>query len=41
MNKDLRCSLRVRIFESIKYLGIPNVNMKYRSMGMTNSYRGN
>jgi len=27
------------IFERIKYLGIPNVNMKYRSMGMTNSYQ--
>ena len=28
-----------RIFEKIKDLGLPNVNMKYLSMGMTNSYR--
>ena len=28
-----------RIFEKIKELGLPNVNMKYLSMGMTNSYK--
>ncbi len=28
-----------RIFEKIKELGLPNVDMKYLSMGMTNSYR--
>jgi len=28
-----------RIFERIKGLGLPNVDMKYLSMGMTNSYR--
>ena len=28
-----------RIFEKIKALGLPNVDMKYLSMGMTNSYR--
>jgi len=28
-----------RIFERIKELDLPNVNMKYLSMGMTNSYR--
>ena len=27
------------IFERIKSLGLPNVDMKYLSMGMTNSYR--
>jgi pyridoxal phosphate enzyme (YggS family) len=27
------------IFERIKNLGLPNVDMKYLSMGMTNSYR--
>jgi len=27
------------IFEKIKELGLPNVDMKYLSMGMTNSYR--
>ena len=28
-----------KIFERIKALGLPNVDMKYLSMGMTNSYR--
>jgi pyridoxal phosphate enzyme (YggS family) len=28
-----------KIFESIKELDLPNVNMKYLSMGMTNSYK--
>ncbi|MBA7712971.1 Pyridoxal phosphate homeostasis protein [subsurface metagenome] len=28
-----------RIFEKIKELGLPNVDMKYLSMGMTNSYK--
>jgi len=28
-----------KIFENIKELDLPNVNMKYLSMGMTNSYR--
>jgi len=28
-----------KIFERIKNLGLPNVDMKYLSMGMTNSYR--
>ena len=28
-----------RIFEKIKTLGLPNVDMKYLSMGMTNSYK--
>jgi len=28
-----------RIFERIKKIGLPNVEMKYLSMGMTNSYR--
>ena len=28
-----------KIFEKIKNLGLPNVDMKYLSMGMTNSYR--
>jgi uncharacterized pyridoxal phosphate-containing UPF0001 family protein len=28
-----------RIFEKIKRLKLPNVEMKYLSMGMTNSYR--
>ena len=28
-----------RIFDQIKSLGIPNVEMKYLSMGMTNSYK--
>jgi len=28
-----------RIFEKIKALGLPNVDMKYLSMGMTNSYK--
>ena len=28
-----------RLFDSIKALGIPNVEMKYLSMGMTSSYR--
>jgi pyridoxal phosphate enzyme (YggS family) len=28
-----------KIFEEIKMLGLPNVDMKYLSMGMTNSYR--
>jgi len=28
-----------RMFETIKGLGLPNVDMKYLSMGMTNSYR--
>ena len=28
-----------KIFERIKALDLPNVNMKYLSMGMTNSYR--
>jgi len=28
-----------KIFEKIKTLGLPNVDMKYLSMGMTNSYR--
>jgi pyridoxal phosphate enzyme (YggS family) len=28
-----------RMFETIKALGLPNVDMKYLSMGMTNSYR--
>jgi hypothetical protein len=28
-----------RLFEKIKKLGLPNVDMKYLSMGMTNSYR--
>ena len=28
-----------RIFESIKKMGIPNVEMKYLSMGMSNSYK--
>jgi len=28
-----------KIFESIKNLDIPNVNLQYLSMGMTNSYR--
>jgi len=28
-----------KIFERIKALNLPNVNMKYLSMGMTNSYR--
>jgi len=28
-----------KIFERIKDLGLPNVDMKYLSMGMTNSYR--
>jgi len=28
-----------RIFERIKAIDLPNVNMKYLSMGMTNSYR--
>jgi len=27
------------IFEAVKNLGLPNVEMKYLSMGMTNSYR--
>jgi len=27
------------MFEKIKALGLPNVNMKYLSMGMTNSYK--
>jgi len=27
------------IFESIKYLGVPNVNMKYRFMKMMNFYK--
>ena len=28
-----------KIFERIKVLELPNVDMKYLSMGMTNSYR--
>ena len=28
-----------KVFEALKSLDIPNVNMKYLSMGMTNSYR--
>jgi uncharacterized pyridoxal phosphate-containing UPF0001 family protein len=28
-----------KIFERIKTLRLPNVDMKYLSMGMTNSYR--
>jgi len=28
-----------KVFEKIKSLGLPNVDMKYLSMGMTNSYR--
>ena len=28
-----------KIFERIKALDLPNVDMKYLSMGMTNSYR--
>jgi uncharacterized pyridoxal phosphate-containing UPF0001 family protein len=28
-----------KIFERIKMLHLPNVDMKYLSMGMTNSYR--
>ena len=28
-----------RVFEELKLLAIPNVEMKYLSMGMTNSYR--
>ena len=28
-----------KMFETIKGLGLPNVDMKYLSMGMTNSYR--
>ena len=28
-----------KIFEKIKTLRLPNVDMKYLSMGMTNSYR--
>ena len=27
------------IFDKIKYLGIPGIEMKYLSMGMTDSYR--
>jgi uncharacterized pyridoxal phosphate-containing UPF0001 family protein len=28
-----------KIFDRIKTLGLPNVEMRYLSMGMTNSYR--
>jgi uncharacterized pyridoxal phosphate-containing UPF0001 family protein len=28
-----------RVFENLKGLDIPNVEMRYLSMGMTNSYR--
>lgn len=28
-----------RIFNRIKELGLPNVEMRYLSMGMTNSYK--
>jgi hypothetical protein len=28
-----------RVFEELKLLPIPNIEMKYLSMGMTNSYR--
>ena len=37
--QDLILWKQKKIFEKVKKLNLPNVEMKYLSMGMTNSYR--